>query len=184
MSDNPSPTADRQPSDPSLHQDVLDELGDDGLQRVAGLLGTDAAGARDMVGTTMSTLSGGLPPEDHEEVSRAVSEAAAEAPPPEAPLQGVATLGGGLGGMLSGGLAAGVLAKVARPVANVVAKKTGLPPATVAKALEVVLPAALAVLTKRAASKPSGQGGAAGGGGGGGLGGLLSKIFGGGGGRK
>ncbi|MFD7342441.1 hypothetical protein ACFV98_41790 [Streptomyces violascens] len=120
-------------SDDSFEQDVLNELGDDGLQRIAGLLGTDAAGAQDVVGTTMSTLAGGLPPETTEEVRQAVAEAPPQAPPEEAPLQGVAPLGGGLGGMLSGGLAAGVLAKVARPVANAVAKKTGLPPATVAR---------------------------------------------------
>ncbi|GAA2458976.1 DUF937 domain-containing protein [Streptomyces mauvecolor] len=166
-------------SDDSFKQDVLNELGDDGLQRIAGLLGTDAAGAQDMVGTTMSTLAGGLPPETTEEVRQAVAEAP---PEEEAPLQGVATLGGGLGGMLSGGLAAGVLAKVARPVANAVAKKTGLPPATVARALEVLLPVALAVLTKRAASKPPAPGAAEGapsGTGGGGLGELLTQILGG-----
>ncbi|MCX5382328.1 DUF937 domain-containing protein [Streptomyces sp. NBC_00083] len=179
-------THDASPSDRPLQQDVLDELGDDGLQRIAGLLDTDAAGARDMVGTTMSTLSGDLPQDGQDEVRQAVTEAAAAEPEPapgDTPLQGVATLGGGLGGMLSGGLAAGMLAKVARPVANAVAKKTGLPPATVTKALEVVLPVALAVLTKRAATKSGAQGtapGAGGASGGGGLGDILGQILGGG----
>ncbi len=116
---------------------VLDELGGDKVREIAGLLGTDEAGARDVVGTTASALSG---------------EAAAVEPaptPPEAPLQGVATLGG----FATGGLMAGVLAKASRPVANAVAKKTGLPPATVARVVEMVIPVVLTVLTKRAAKK-------------------------------
>ncbi|WP_327403941.1 hypothetical protein OG194_30200 [Streptomyces sp. NBC_01288] len=75
---------------------------------------TDEAGAREVVGTTASALSG---------------EAAA------------------------GVLAAGVLAKAARPVANAVAKKTGLPPAAVARVVEMLIPVVPAVLTKRAAKK-------------------------------
>ncbi|MEW1641611.1 DUF937 domain-containing protein [Streptomyces sp. NPDC091219] len=116
---------------------VLDELGGDKVREIAGLLGTDEAGARDVVGTTAAALSG---------------EAAAAEPaqaPQEAPLQGVATLGG----FATGGLMAGVLAKAARPVANAVAKKTGLPPATVARVVEMLIPAVLAVLAKRAAKK-------------------------------
>lgn len=84
MSDNPSPQS-AAPSQPSFEQDVLNELGDDGLQQIAGLLGTDAAGAQDVVGTTMSTLAGGLPPETTEEVRQAVAEAPPEALPEEAP---------------------------------------------------------------------------------------------------
>ncbi|MFF6985710.1 DUF937 domain-containing protein [Streptomyces sp. NPDC010273] len=116
---------------------VLDELGGDKVREIAGLLGTDEAGARDVVGTTASALSG---------------EAAAVEPEPtpqEAPLQGVATLGG----FTTGGLMAGVLAKASGPVANAVAKKTGLPPATVARVVEMVIPVVLTVLTKRAAKK-------------------------------
>ncbi|MBK3565912.1 DUF937 domain-containing protein [Streptomyces sp. MBT62] len=113
---------------------VLDELGGDKVQEIAGLLGTDEAGAREVVGTTVSALSG---------------EAATVETPQEAPLQGVATLGG----FATGGLMAGVLAKAAKPVANAVAKKTGLPPATVARVVEMLIPVVLTVLTKRAAKK-------------------------------
>ncbi|MEW1827943.1 DUF937 domain-containing protein [Streptomyces sp. NPDC088196] len=116
---------------------VLDELGDDKVQEIAGLLGTDEAGAREVVGTTASALSG----------EAAVAENVET--PQEAPLQGVATLGG----FATGGLMAGVLAKAARPVANAVAKKTGLPPATVARVVEMLVPVVLTVLTKRAAKK-------------------------------
>ncbi|MEV0906245.1 DUF937 domain-containing protein [Streptomyces hokutonensis] len=114
--------------------DVLDELGDAKVQEIAGLLGTDEAGAREVVGTTVSALSG---------------EAATVETPQEAPLQGVATLGG----FATGGLMAGVLAKAAKPVANAVAKKTGLPPATVTRVVEMLVPVVLTVLTKRAAKK-------------------------------
>ncbi|MEV5613839.1 DUF937 domain-containing protein [Streptomyces sp. NPDC052225] len=128
-----------QSGDKPLEQDVLDELGDDRLQELAGLLGTDASGAREVVGGTVSEISGGL--------------GDLPAPPPEeAPLQGVATLGG-LGGMASSGLVAGVLAKMSRPVANAVAKKTGLPAANVARGIEMLVPVILAVVSKRAARK-------------------------------
>ena len=129
----------------SLEQDVLDELGDDRLQELAGLLGTDAGGAQNVVGTTVAALSG---PEAPEEVQQAVSEAA----PGDQPLQGVATLGG-LGGLASGGLLAGVLSKMSRPVANAVSKKTGIPAANVARGIEMLIPVVLAVMSKRAATK-------------------------------
>ncbi|MEV5786794.1 DUF937 domain-containing protein [Streptomyces sp. NPDC048448] len=130
-----------------LQQDVLDALDDAGLQKIAGLLGTDAAGAREVVGTTVSEFSGGLQDRavtDPGEVQQAYAEAQ------EAPLSGVATLGG-LGGMGAGGLMGGLLARISRPVANAVARKTGLPPATVARVIELVIPVLLSVLTKRAA---------------------------------
>ncbi|WP_329287973.1 DUF937 domain-containing protein [Streptomyces sp. NBC_01455] len=130
-----------------LQRDVLDALDDAGLQEIAGLLGTDAAGAREVVGTTVSEFSGGLQDRavtDPGEVQQAYAEAQ------EAPLSGVATLGG-LGGMGAGGLMGGLLARISRPVANAVARKTGLPPATVARVIELVIPVLLSVLTKRAA---------------------------------
>jgi hypothetical protein len=121
----------------SFEDDVLGELGDDKLQEIAGLLGTDTAGAQEVVGTTVSALAG------------PVQEEAAAAPEEEAPLQGVSTLGG----FATGGLMAGVLAKVSKPVANVVAKKTGIPVATVTRVIEMLVPVVLTVLTKRAARK-------------------------------
>jgi hypothetical protein len=116
----------------SLQDDVLDELGDDRIGDIAGLLGTDEAGARQMVGTTVSALSG---------------EAESVATPHAAPLTGVATLGG----PATGGLMAGVLAEEAEPVARAVARHTGLAPAAVSRVVEMVIPVVLAVLTKRAA---------------------------------
>jgi hypothetical protein len=118
----------------SLQDDVLDELGDDRIGDIARLLGTDEAGAREMVCTTVSALS---------------DEAEAVATPHDAPLTGVATLGG----FATGGLMAGVLAEEASPVARAVAERTGLPRDAVSRVVEMVIPAELAVLTKRAARK-------------------------------
>ncbi|MFF4580813.1 hypothetical protein [Streptomyces sp. NPDC001389] len=47
-------------SEPSFQDDVMRELGDDRLQEIAGLLGTDRAGAQDVVSTTVGTMAGGL----------------------------------------------------------------------------------------------------------------------------
>ncbi|MER7199254.1 hypothetical protein CG723_16185 [Streptomyces sp. CB01635] len=140
---------------PSLQKDVLDELGDDRLSEIAGLLGTDAAGAQDVVSTTVSELSGGLrekataDPQQAEEVRQALAETEEQQP-----LQGVAAFGG----LAGGGLMAGILAKMSRPVATAVAKKTGLPPATVTRVIELLVPVVLAVFTKRAAGRKAGRG--------------------------
>ncbi|MFE2146603.1 DUF937 domain-containing protein [Streptomyces sp. NPDC059456] len=172
-------------SESSFQDDVLGELGQDGLTEIAGLLGTDAAGARETVTTTVGAMTGGLQEKagaadaDGDEVREALAEVA------EPPLQGVATLGGGL---LGGGLMAGVLAKVSKPVAAAVSKKTGIPVATVSRVIELLIPVLLAVFAKRAAAGQGapGQEGAAGApasgtapAAGGGLGDLLGQILGG-----
>ncbi|WP_409057788.1 DUF937 domain-containing protein [Streptomyces sp. SYP-A7185] len=157
----------------SLEKDVLDELGDDKLQEIAGLLGTDAAGAQDVVGTTVNALSGNLQEkaEDPAEAEE-VEQAFAEATPP----QGIAGFGG-FGGLAAGGMLSGVLAKMSRPVASAVAKKTGLPAPTVTRVIELLIPVLLTVLTKRARTSP--KPGSAGSSSGGGIGDLLGQILGG-----
>ncbi|MDV9188647.1 DUF937 domain-containing protein [Streptomyces sp. SR27] len=140
-------------SDGSFQDDVLSELGDDRLQEIAGLVGTDVVGARELVGGSVAELSGELrqaaaEPGSADEVRAAVDEVTSTEPP----LQGVATLGG----LAAGGLMAGVLAKLAKPAANAVAKRTGLPPATVNRAVDILVPVVLAALTKRAAAKKGG----------------------------
>ncbi|MFD0155028.1 DUF937 domain-containing protein [Streptomyces sp. NPDC055721] len=140
-------------SESSFQDEVLTELGDDRLQEIAGLLGTDATGAQELVGSSVAELSGELrqaaaEPASADEVRAAVDEVTTAEPP----LQGVATLGG----LVSGGLMAGVLAKLAKPAANAIAKRTGIPPATANRAVEMLVPVVLAVLTKRAAAKKGG----------------------------
>ncbi|MEU4077183.1 hypothetical protein DEJ45_23465 [Streptomyces venezuelae] len=137
----------------SFEDDVLNELGDDRLQEIAGLLGTDAAGARDVVSGSVAQLSGELreaaaEPSSADEVHAAFAEVASAEPP----LQGVA----GFGGLAAGGLMAGVLGKLARPAANAIAKRTGVPAATVTRAVDILIPVVLAALTKRAAAKKTG----------------------------
>lgn len=51
---------------------------------------------------------------------------------------------------------AGVLSRLARPAANAIAKKSGLPAATVTRAVDILVPVVLAVMTRRAATKRSG----------------------------
>ncbi|QEU94254.1 DUF937 domain-containing protein [Streptomyces kanamyceticus] len=172
----------------SFEQDVLNELGDDKLQEIAGLLGTDAAGAQDVVGTTVSALSGDLQdkaaaadPAEADEVRQAFAEVeSAEQPPAsgEQPLQGVAAFGG-LGGLAAGGMMSGVLARMSKPVANAVSKKTGIPAPTVSRVIEMLIPVVLAVLTKRAASTKADGAAPKASASSGGLGDLLGQILGG-----
>lgn len=170
-------------SESSFQDDVMRELGDDRLQEIAGLLGTDRAGAEDVVSTTVSGMTGGLREKadgGDDEVRQAFEEVS------QPPLQGVATLGGGLGGLLGGGMMAGVLGKVSGPVASAVSKKTGIPAPTVARVIEMLVPVLLAVFAKRA-SAGKGAGAPAGAPApgaapaeGGGLGDLLGQVLGGG----
>ncbi|MFI8517133.1 DUF937 domain-containing protein [Streptomyces sp. NPDC085481] len=140
-------------SDSSFEDDVLRELGDDRLQEIAGVLGTDPAGAQELVGSSVSELSGELRTAAAEPVSAdEVRAAVVEVSTAEPPLQGVAAFGG----LVSGGLMAGVLAKLAKPAADAVARKTGLPATTVNRALELLVPVVLAVITKRAAGGRTG----------------------------
>lgn len=90
----------------------------------------------------MSALSGEVREAPVPEEEAAEAEA-------EAPLQGVSTLGG----FATGGLLAGVPAKASKPVANAVAKKTGLPAATVTRVVELLIPVILTVPAKRGAKK-------------------------------
>ncbi|MDX2558963.1 DUF937 domain-containing protein [Streptomyces sp. TX20-6-3] len=139
-------------SEDSFEDEVLNELGDDRLQEIAGLLGTDPAGARAVVGGSVAELSGRLrqaaaEPAGADEVRAAVDEVTSAEPA----LQGVA----GFAGLATGGLMAGVLSRLARPAANAIARKTGIPAATVTRAVDILVPVVLAVMTKRAATKRS-----------------------------
>ncbi|MER5729395.1 DUF937 domain-containing protein [Streptomyces sp. NPDC002138] len=163
-------------SEPSFQDDVINELGDDRLTEIAGLLGTDATGARDTIATTVGAMTGDLQQKADTDGDDGVEVRQAFAEVTEPPLQGVATLGGGL---LSGGLMAGVLSKVSRPVAEAVSKKTGIPAPTITRVIELLIPVLLAVFAKRAAGAGAGAGAGAPAPGGG-LGDLLGQILGGG----
>ncbi|MFE2168001.1 DUF937 domain-containing protein [Streptomyces sp. NPDC059447] len=165
-------------SESSFQDDVLGELGDDGLSEIASLLGTDTDGARETVATTVGAMTGDLRQKAESDGDDEVRQAFAEVAEPQ--LQGVATLGGGLGGLLGSGMMAGVLAKASKPVANAVSKKTGIPAPTVARVIEMLIPVLLAVFAKRAAAGKPGAGAPAAAPAEGGLGDLLGRILGGG----
>ncbi|MFI8514523.1 DUF937 domain-containing protein [Streptomyces sp. NPDC085460] len=140
----------------SFQDEVLAELGENRLAEIAALAGTDTAGARALVDGSVTELSGELrqaaaEPASADEVKAAVDEVTSEQPP----LQGVASFGG----LAAGGLLAGVLAKLAKPAANAVARRTGLPPATVNRAIDLLVPVVLAVLTRRATARKGAGGG-------------------------
>ncbi|MDJ0340052.1 DUF937 domain-containing protein [Streptomyces sp. H10-C2] len=142
-------------SDEPLQNEVLSEIGDDRLQEIAGLLGTDPESARKLVGTSVTSLTGVLTddavtPGGTAELSQALEQAATE-PEPPAGAAGFAGLGV-LGSAAGGGMLLTVLRKVTAPTARAVSKKTGLPVAAVAGALELVIPVVATVLAKRARS--------------------------------
>ncbi|MCM2428336.1 DUF937 domain-containing protein [Streptomyces sp. RKAG337] len=143
-------------SDQPLQNEVLSELGDDQIQEIAGVLGTDPESARKLVGTSVTSLTGVLTddavtPGGTAELSQALEQAAAE-PEPPAGAVGFAGLGGPAS-VTGGGMLVAVLRKVTAPTARAVSKKTGLPVAAVAGALELVIPVVATVLAKRARSK-------------------------------
>ncbi|WP_051370399.1 DUF937 domain-containing protein [Streptomyces sp. 142MFCol3.1] len=75
-----------------------------------------------------------------------------------------------------------MLSKLSRPIATSVSKKTGIPVATVTRAVEVMVPALVTVLAERASAERAGAGSPASGAqpAGGDLGDLLGSILGGG----
>ncbi|MEV5376663.1 MULTISPECIES: DUF937 domain-containing protein [Streptomyces] len=129
--------------DEALQKDVLDELGEDRIQELAGELGTDADGATRMVRETVAALP--------EELTR--ENGAGAAPAGVAGLGGFGGLAQGLGGGPGGGLMSGVLGRITKPVAETVAKRTGLPAAQVARALELLLPVVMTAIAKRRGRK-------------------------------
>ncbi|SFF82651.1 protein of unknown function [Actinacidiphila alni] len=137
-------------SDRPLQDEVLTELGDERLQEMAERLGTDADGARQLVGASVGSLTGvitdeAVTPGGTAELSQALEQAADE-PEPMTGVAGFAGLGAGMGG----GLLATVLRKASAPTARAVSKRTGLPVAAVTGALEMLIPVVATVLARRA----------------------------------
>jgi hypothetical protein len=129
-----------------LKEDVLEELGDDRVQQIAGLLGTDADAARRVVGSSVTALTGALTddtvtPGGTAELCQAMAQAAMEPEP-----------GPGTTTTVGSGMVAAVLRRVAGPAAKAVAERTGCPEAAVGSALEIIVPVAAAVLARRARS--------------------------------
>lgn len=132
-------------TDRPLKDEVLEELGEERLHRIAGLLGTDFGAARDIVGRAVVSLTAHLTddtatPGVTADWCQAMAQAAVESEPPA----GTATTGGRM--------IAAVLGRVTGPVARTVADRTGLDESAVGATVEVVVPVTAAVLARRARS--------------------------------
>jgi hypothetical protein len=128
-----------------LKDEVLEELGEEHLRRIAELLGSDDPTARKVVASAVVSLTGHLTddaatPGVTADWCQAMAQAAVEAEPPP----GMAAAGGEM--------IAAVLGRVAAPAARAVADKTGFTQQAVDSALEVVIPLTATVLAKRARS--------------------------------
>jgi hypothetical protein len=122
-------------SDQPLKDEVLDELGDDRLQEIAGLLGADADDTRRFVGDSVASLTGvltdeSITPGGTAELCQAMEQATA--------------------GRSGDGPLIEVLGKAAGPSAKAVSKNSGLPVAAVAEALDAIIPVVASVLADRA----------------------------------
>jgi hypothetical protein len=128
-----------------LKDEVLEELGEERLQRIARLFDSDDPTARKVVASAVVSLTGHLTedaatPGVTADWCQAMSQAAVESEPPP----GSATAGGEM--------IVAVLRRVAGPTARAVAGKTGVTQPEVASALELVIPVTAAVLARRARS--------------------------------
>lgn len=145
-------------SDRPLKDEVLEELGDDRLREIAELLGTDAAEAQRVVGSSVASITGVLTddavtPGGTAELCQAMEQAANEPEPLPMAAMGFAGVTGGTGPEPGRGVLAAVLARVAAPAARAVAKRTGLPVETVTAALQTLIPVMASVLARRAREK-------------------------------
>jgi hypothetical protein len=122
-------------SDRPLKDEVLEELGDDRLREIAGLLGSDTDDARRFVGDSVASLTGvltdeSITPGGTAELCQAMEQATA--------------------GRSGDGPLIAVLGKATGPAANAVSKKSGLPVAAVTGALDAIVPVVASVLADRA----------------------------------
>jgi hypothetical protein len=121
-------------SDRPLKDEVLDELGDDRLLEIAGLLGTGTDDARRLIGDSVTSLTGVLTddsviPGGTAELCQAMEQTGAGRP---------------------GGPLVTVLGRATGPTARALSRKSGLPVDAIAEALDAIIPAVAAVLAERA----------------------------------
>lgn len=168
----------------TLQQGVMNELGDSGVQQIAGLLGTDTDTAKQAVDGALSSIVGGMAvntenPQGADDLFKAIGDYTGENP-----AGNIAALSsGGMGGAILGHVLGGKMDSVS----GAVGEKTGLPADQVKKVLAIVAPIVMAYLAKRFIG--GGQNADAGGvakelqnekqGGLGGFGDLLGKVLGG-----
>jgi hypothetical protein len=132
-------------TDRPLKDEVLEELGEERLRQIAGLLGCDDPTARKVVASAIVSLTGQLvddtaTPGVTADWCQAMAQAAVESEPPA----GSATAGSGM--------IADILGRVAGPAGRAVADKTGFTQTAVGSVLGIVIPVTAAVLARRARS--------------------------------
>ncbi|WTW92971.1 DUF937 domain-containing protein [Streptomycetaceae bacterium NBC_01309] len=144
----------------SLADEVLKRLGEDRLNKIAGLLGVDNAAAAKIVQESVPPIAGVLAEDAERNKTEATRVAGAinEAMPvasPAGPRGAKAALP--LAG-IKGGILALVIRRVAGPAARRIAKKTGLPAHVAITLAETLLPVIIAVLAKRLKARGAGKG--------------------------
>ncbi|TKA13370.1 DUF937 domain-containing protein [Actinacidiphila oryziradicis] len=122
-------------SDRPLKDEVLEQLGDDRLQEIAGLLGSDADDVRRFVGDSVASLTGvltdeSITPGGTAELCQAMEQATA--------------------GRSGDGPLIALLGKAAGPAALAVSEKSGLPVSALTGALDAIIPVVASVLADRA----------------------------------
>ncbi|MDX6332050.1 MAG: hypothetical protein QOI83_4433 [Streptomycetaceae bacterium] len=122
-------------SDRPLKDEVLEQLGDDRLQEIAGLLGSDADDVRRFVGDSVASLTGvltdeSITPGGTAELCQAMEQATA--------------------GRSGDGPLIALLGKATGPAALAVSEKSGLPVAALTGALDAIIPVVASVLADRA----------------------------------
>ncbi|MCW2873503.1 DUF937 domain-containing protein [Actinacidiphila oryziradicis] len=122
-------------SDRPLKDEVLEQLGDDRLQEIAGLLGSDADDVRRFVGDSVASLTGvltdeSITPGGTAELCQAMEQATA--------------------GRSGDGPLIALLGKAAGPAALAVSEKSGLPVSALTAALDAIIPVVASVLADRA----------------------------------
>jgi hypothetical protein len=122
-------------SDRPLKDEVLEQLGDDRLQEIAGLLGSDADDVRRFVGDSVASLTGvltdeSITPGGTAELCQAMEQAT--------------------DGRSGDGPLIALLGKAAGPAALAVSEKSGLPVSALTAALDAIIPVVASVLADRA----------------------------------
>lgn len=142
----------------SFADDVVKRLGDDGIRRIAALIGVDETAARRIVRESVAPVVAALVSDagrnrtEATRVAGATNEAMSVADPAAGTKSRAALVG------IKGGILALVVRKAAGPAARRIAKRTGLPVRVSITLAEMLLPAVIGVLAKRLKARSAGRG--------------------------
>ncbi|MEU5876764.1 DUF937 domain-containing protein [Spirillospora sp. NPDC047279] len=136
----------------TLQEGVMNELGDDGVQQIAGLLGTDTATAKQAVESALPAIVGGLAkntedPQGADDLYSALGDHTGADPAND--ISALTPAASGMGGAIMNH----VLGDKLDPVANAIGGKTGLPADQVKKAALILAPIVMAFIAKNVMNK-------------------------------